>query len=192
MRVSECTGATVRWLLAGAVVLVGCRQPSEVVDLPPPEIARDFSRLPEILAGLQNATDVSLHEGLPDVFWEPQLREEELRRWKTIKVQGYPFYDEPCPLQPADAARLTALFSQANSYRAYGAAENCGGYHPDYCIGWQGTGGPVRALVSLECGEIKLYGPQVELHCDLDPACAERLKPLLEPYRKNRPRGDST
>ena len=59
-----------------------------------------------------------LYEGLPSEFWEPELREQELNQAKTIKLHGYPFYEEPIALKGTDAEPIDALFSSGNRSNA--------------------------------------------------------------------------
>lgn len=170
-----------------ALLCGGCGSRSAAPDEPPPPaIATSFERLPELLAGIQPG-GVSLYEGLPDAFWEPDLRGQHLQQKKTIRMHGYPFYEERPTLKEADGRQLTATLSAAGSYSAYSGLKGAGEYNPDYCISWKSSSGETQALISLECAEVKLYGPITDLHCDLTPQAAEQLKQLLQPYRKNRP-----
>jgi hypothetical protein len=183
-----------RWLMLAAALLVGCSRASNgvVEHDPPPKTDTNFERLPLVLAGIQDSAEVSLYEGLPGEFWDPQLREEELRRKKTIRLHGYPFYEEPLAFRGADAGRLSALMSAKKSFNRFRGPKECGGYHPEYCAQWKTGGDETRALISLECGEVKMFGPRGELHCDLTPDAAKALKQLLSFYRKNRPASESS
>src|SRR4051794_17810730 len=145
-----------RWLMLAATLLSGCaRAPDVEVERGQPRpISTDFGRLPTVLDGIRKSAEVVLHEGLPSEFWEPQLRERELSRKKTIQLHGYPFYDHRLELRGADAERLTALFSARGSFRRYRDRKGCGGYHPDYCLEWKTGDGATRALICLECGEV--------------------------------------
>ena len=90
-----------RWFLLTALLFVGCESKLQVeleVATPPP-IETNFERLPLILAGIQKTGDVRLYEGLPSDFWEPELLEQELKRKKTIRLQGYPVYEELLAIQ---------------------------------------------------------------------------------------------
>src|SRR5215218_7861391 len=103
------------WLLLPALI-AGCSQPPsvEVVHEQPKPISKDLGRLPSILDGIAKSREVLLHEGLPSEFWEPELMEREVARKKTIRLHGYPFYDERIVRGQADAGQLTALFSARN------------------------------------------------------------------------------
>jgi hypothetical protein len=179
-----------RWPFLAAAFLLGCTQESKLAEYEPPRpISTSFDRLTSVLAGIQKARDTALYEGLPSEFWEPQVLERELNEKKSIKLHGYLFYEDLLMLKEDDAAQLTALFSAKDSFQRYRSQKACGGYHADYCVEWKGGGGEAvnRALICLECGEVKLFGPQSELYCDLSDKAARRLKPLLSGYRKNRP-----
>jgi hypothetical protein len=183
-----------RWLMCAAALLAGCTGATdvEVGQEPPRPVSTDFGRLPSVLEGIRKSGEVVLHEGLPSEFWEPQLREREVGRKKTTRLHGHPFYDERPALRAADAERLTALFSAKGSFRRYRGPKGCGGYHPDYCVEWKAGDGATRALISLECGEVKIFGPRSELHCDLSPEAGQRLEQWLGPYQKNRPAATSS
>ena len=183
-----------RWLLLAATLLVGCTKGArvEVEAEQPPATDTHFENLPRVLAAIPRAGEVLLYEGLPGDFWEPQLRERELKRKKTIKLHGYPFYEELLALEGTDAAQFTALFSAPDSFRPYRGVKPCGDFHPDYCMEWKTGAGATRALICLECGEVKMYGPQSELYCDMSREAAQRLKQLLDRYQKNRPEKKSS
>ena len=172
-----------------AMSLVGCSQEVKVaVDLtPPPPIETNFDRLPKVLAGIPASGVALLYEGLPSDFWEPQLLEQELARTKTVRLHGYPFYEELLAFQGTDGEQLTALFSARTSFAKYTAGKKGGGFHANYCLEWKSGEETTRAVIALEYGEVRIYGPKSELHCDLSQASAEKLRQLLRPYRKNCP-----
>ena len=176
-------------LILAASLFGGCSQASrvEVEYEPPQKTDTNFANLPLVVAGISKSQDVMLREGLPSEFWEPELRERELTQKETIKLHGYPFYDEPLALKGTDAERLTALFSAQKSFKRYNGNKKCSGYHPDYCVEWKAGEAATQALICLECAEIKLFGSKCELHCDLSNEAAKVLTELLSPYQKNRP-----
>jgi hypothetical protein len=177
-----------RWVVWVTTILIGCSRPSPILldDEPPAPIETGFDRLSLAIAGIENATEVILYEGLPDNFWQPAVRERELRNRKTIKLHGYPFYEETLPLQGTDSRQLTTWFSTVGSYSRYQGVKPGGGYHPDYCIEWKTPDGISRGLISLESSEVKIYG-RCELHCDLSAETSGRLKQVLSQYQRNRP-----
>jgi len=182
-----------RWLMLAAAVFSGCTQATNVEidhDQPRP-ISTDFGRLPTVLEGIRKSGEVVLHEGLPSEFWEPELLQREANRKRTTRLHGYPFYDERLALRGADAERFTALFSAKGSFKRYRGPKVCGGYHPDYCAEWKAGDAATRALICLECREVKIFGPRSELQCDLSPEAGRRLEQWLGPYRKNRPAAES-
>jgi hypothetical protein len=178
-----------RGVIALIGLLAGCAGETKVIVEPeaPARISTDFGRLPSVLQGIGKSTEVALYEGLPSEFWEPQLREEEAKRKKTIRLHGYAFYEDRVALSSSEAQQFTALFLSKGSYKRYRAQKPCGGYHPDYCVEWNSSDAVTRALICLECGEVKFFGPGSELHCDLIPEAGERIARRLTPYQKNRP-----
>lgn len=178
----------VLFVLAG-LWLVGCKQEIKVAfDLtPPPPIETNFDRLPTILVGIPRTGAALLYEGLPSGFWEPQLLEQELARTKTIRLHGYPLYEEPLVTQGADGEQLTELFAARTSFAKYTDGKKGGGFQADYGLEWKNAEGTTHAIISLEIGEVRLYGSKSELHCDLSHETAQKLRQLLSRYRKNRP-----
>lgn len=178
-----------RWLMLAALCLGGCAKEAPVaIDVTPPApIAKNFDRLPEVLAGLPKSGAPQLFEGLPSVFWEPQLFEQELAKKKTVRHHGYPFYEEPLAHAGPDAEQLTALFAARTSFAKYTDGKKGGGFHADFCLVWTSGDATTRAIVSLEDGEVKLHGPKSELHCDFSPEAVQKLRQLLSSVRKNRP-----
>ncbi len=172
-----------------ALSLAGCKQEVKVaVDLtPPPPIETNFDRLPTVLAGIPKTGAALLYEGLPSDFWEPQLLEQEIARTKTIRHHGYPFYEELLAWQGTDGEQLTALLSARTSFATYTEGKKGGGFHANYCLEWKTGEGTTHAVIALEYGEVKIYGPKSKLHCDLSPEAAQKLRQLLKPYRKNCP-----
>lgn len=172
-----------------ALVFVGCKQEVNVVfdAAPPPPIETDFDRLPIILSGIPKTGELSLFEGLPSEFWEPQLMEQELARTKTTMLHGYPLYKEQLTIQGSDGEQLTAVLSAPTSFTKFTDGKKGGGFHADYCLEWKFGEGTTHVVISLEGSEVKMYGPKSQLHCDLTPEAAQKLKQILGPYRKNRP-----
>jgi hypothetical protein len=183
-----------RWLVFAVVLLAGCGQepPVEARYEPPARTDTRFERLPLVLQGIQKTGDVSLYEGLPSEFWEPELRAQERKQKKTIDLHGYPFYEEQLVLQGKDAEQLSILLSAKTSFQRYRGSKPCGGYQPDYCLQWKSNSTVTYVLISLECGEVKIFGPKGELYCDLSSGADRTLEQLLGSYRKNRPATVST
>jgi len=179
------------WLLAAIGLSGGCgsRTPS-VKEEPPPAVSTKFDRLPALLAGMQPGVEITVHEGLPDQFWEPGVREKELAGKKTVRFHGYPFYEEARQPESSAARDMTAVLAAPNSYFPFTGLKNSGEYNADYCVTWKSAGQETQALVSFAGGEIKLYGPNADLHCDLTPAAAQKLQTVLRAFLKNRPVGE--
>jgi hypothetical protein len=180
-----------RWILLSTGLLIGCRPAVTVVEPPAPmQVDTTFGRLPLLVKDIP-AGEISVLEGLPSPFWEPEGREREAQSKPTITVEGYLFYDEAVELTDKDAVTLTELFGASDSYRPYRDQKACGEFHPDYCLAWESESGTTHALVSLECAEVILVGPQGGLRCDLRPEAAQRLEAVLSSYQIHRPLEDS-
>lgn len=174
------------WLTISLTLCLGCSQAPQA-EVERPEIAStDFDRLKSVLVGIQPG-EVTLFEGLPSAFWEPELRERERKQKQTRHVHGYALYEEPSVLLAADAEPLTALLAAQSSFGPYSVPKRCGEFSPEFCLQWQGDGGMTDMLISLECGEVKIFGPAGDLHCDLSPEAVAKLKESLVPRRKTGP-----
>jgi hypothetical protein len=176
-----------RRLVLPLALIAGCSQAShiEVPYEPPIKTDTSFANLPLILAAIPRSADVRLYRGLPSEFWEPELRAQELNRSKTIRLHGYPFYDEPIPIQEADAGRLTTLLSSEATFRRHDGKKRCGGYSPEYGVEWKAGADSTRALICLECLEVKLFDAKHELYCDLNPEVRQSLESSLSRYRRH-------
>lgn len=178
------------WPMLCVFLLTGCAQRSEVEDAPPKQADTNFDRLPMLLADIQTK-EVLLYEGLPSQFWEPRLREEQLRENQTVEIHGHPFYDDVLTLDKDACEQLTAIFITPNSFEKYRVDKQCSGYHPDFCLEWSSSGASTQCLISLECGEVEIFGPKGEMHCDFSQKAGQNLRQLLWRHTKNRPKSDT-
>ena len=104
-----------------------------------------------------------------------------------MRHQGYPFYEERLSWQGTDGEQLTTLLSARTSFAKLTAGKQGGGFHANYCLEWKTAEGTTLAIICLECGEVKMYGPKSQLHCDLSQEAAQKIRPMLGRYRKNCP-----
>jgi hypothetical protein len=176
-------------LFAPVMLLIGCshESPVETHSEQPQQISQDFKRLAPVLAALQKPAGMRLCEGLPGEFWEPELREKERARKETIELRGYPFYKEMLEFKDDNAEQIAGILSSRASFKSYQSNTKCGSFQPDYAVVWDRGEATTHILISLECGEVKMFGPQADLHCGLSREAAQKLRDLLAPYRKNRP-----
>jgi hypothetical protein len=82
---------------------------------------------------------------------------------------------------------LKKLLGDESSFKAGFRGKKCGGFHPDYCVEWYADGQLYRCLICLGCWEVKVYGPDRELYCDMQHDVRDQLKKTLKRYRQNRP-----
>jgi hypothetical protein len=177
-----------RWLVLYLALVAGCSQAShlEIPYEPPIKTDANFANLPRILAAIPKSGSTRLYRGLPSEFWEPELRAQELSRAKTVRLHGYPFYQESIPIPEADAGRLTALFSSKATFRRHEENKRCSGYHPEYGVEWKAGEDAIRALICLECAEVKMFVANCELYCDLIPAAKQSLESSLGRFKEDR------
>lgn len=176
------------WSVCLLVVCLGCGSTEEpLVEEPPPAIGTDFSNLAGLLEGIDGSAVVSIYEGLPGDFWEPELRSRELQSKPTIVLHGYAVYAEPQEVEPEHVPLLTKLLAAPGSFGPLSANKSCGGFQAEYGVHWQTQRGECDMLICLECGECKIYAAAGELFCDLDKSAAAELKKVLAAYQVERP-----
>lgn len=146
-----------------------------------------FRNYYEIKKGVEKTTSIMLYEGLPHPTWENELYEEERIRDDVFEQDGHLFYKRPLRLTTADATRLKELFLNEAHFEPYMGLKLCGGYHPDYSIEWQTREGIYRTQICFGCYEMKSFGPESDLYCDLTDAGHERFEAVLKKYRQERP-----
>lgn len=79
------------------------------------------------------------------------------------------------------------MFADPRSFDEYGGPKGTGGFHPDYCLEWTAAGETYRALVCFDCAEVKVYGADRAVHCDVRTDGCNRLAETLRHYIKRRP-----
>ena len=174
-------------VVASIIVVVGLVVSSRANRSHPTDRRFDVNKW--LFATIRGADRVALYEGLPHPMFEGGV-EDERRLKPTVDLHGYPFYAQPLGLADADRAVLTEVLGTEQSFSPLpeGLVKGCGGFHPDYAVEWAVGDRVYHCLICYGCGEVKVFGPGGELHCNvLDP---DRLKQLLKPYWKIRPASD--
>jgi hypothetical protein len=154
-----------------------------------PDTDTNFDNLKRIVAGVRKAESVVVYEGLPHQLWEAEELREEIRQKKTVQLHRFPFYDTPLTLKEFGARWLTELACGPVAFEKWGGFKLCGEFHLDWCVEWRAGKDTYRALICFGCGEAKLYGPGVELYCDLRREAVKPLKDFFSGKGNNRPSG---
>jgi hypothetical protein len=144
-----------------------------------------LNQIIKFTSAVASAERPTLHEGLPHQMWESALLKAERRSKPVQELHGYWFYKEPLALSDEDAGRLTRLLVDPVTLARFSGEKLCGGFHPDYAVEWQQGSSTYRALIGLGCDEAKLFGPELDVRCDLREH--DELAALLTKYIKNRP-----
>jgi hypothetical protein len=153
-----------------------------------PLTADDLTHFEPISAGIREAADVTLFEGLPHQLFERELLASELKSEKSIDIGGFPFYQRPLPVAAEDIEALRKLLSRRDTYHTFGGEKFCGGFHPDYSIAWQQGTQIFHVLVCFGCHEFKLFGGGGHgLRADGDDETMKKLRGILEKYHAQRP-----
>lgn len=139
------------------------------------------------LEAVRRADKVILYEGLPHPSYEKEVLAEEKKNKSVRELHGQPFYEAPLDLSAEVAKQLRELLGHAATYEPFEGEKKCGGFHPDYAVEFTLGADRYLAQICFGCKEVKLFGPNVKTRHDLSKGPCEKLKKLLENYRKNRP-----
>lgn len=152
------------------------------------ETETNFANYNTIAIGIAKTDKVVLYEGLPHQLFERDLLEQELKTKKTVRFQGFPFYAKPLMLKDADVKALKKLITTKSSFGPWKGYKKCGGFHPDYCLVWGEGKKTYHAHVCFGCHEMKVFGPGIELYCEISSSAYTQLQKTLKPYQDQRPK----
>jgi hypothetical protein len=176
-------------VLTASIVIAGCSGPRDSTGHRSlRQTDTNFDSHEVFVAAIKTASKIVLYEGLPHQAFDHDLLREELKSKETVTLDEFPFYAETFEWKPGDAEKVTSVFQSPKSFNPFLGEKLCGGFHPDYCIEWQVGSEVYRAQICFGCHEIKVYGPELLVHCDISKQGYEQLKEILGPYQKNRPR----
>jgi hypothetical protein len=145
-----------------------------------------FETLQKILLNTTQETLI-LYEGLPHQMWEEKSLEKELKEKKTIKIDGYPFYEETLQVKEHDLREIFNQLKNAKLFQPYGGPKACGGYHPDYCLRVKTPTKTLDIQICFGCHEMVLLSEGKKYMCDMSEGTDEKLKKTIGIYKKNRP-----
>ena len=150
--------------------------------------ASSYVKLKPLVSNVAVDSKFTLFEGLPRQTRNREQLEAELKAKATVKRFGFSFYKTPNEVDAEDAKKLKALIQNPKSFIKFGGYKFCGGFHPDFSLVWGEGKEAVEIHVCFGCHEIKAYGQDVEVYCDISGAAYEELKKLLQKYQKQRPK----
>ncbi len=139
-----------------------------------------------ITEGVRRATTLTVYEGLPHQADIVQFR-HELATKKTVRLQGFSFYQQPLEVFAADAKPLRRLCSDPKSFWSYGGMKLCGDFHPDYALVWKDGDQVYNFLICLGCHEMRIHGPKGGMLVDIRDDPFNHFKAILLQYREQRP-----
>lgn len=170
------------WLLPAPVA---CKREGGAAGNGPPNPLAPFTN------SVGEEPSLTLLEGLPHQTWEAAKLKDELAKKRTVQLHAFPFYEQTLPLDPKDASRLKGLLASDDALLPHPpnivVVKQCGGFHPDYAIRWTAKGRVYDVLLCLGCEEVRCFGPDGEVDCDLSDGALTAFKSILTPYRRNRP-----
>lgn len=129
------------------------------------------------------ADQVVCYEGFPRRLSDVE-REEQRRKRKTAKFEGFDFYDEKQEIVPDDLRSLQQIFGNYRSFQSYGGPKFCGGYHPDWCLEWTAGFSSCRVYLCFGCHEARFVAGDASttLMVDLDEDAYELLSEMVKKY----------
>ena len=146
-----------------------------------------FAQIGTVTKSLVSSKEIQLFEGLPHQRWEKELLDEELKSKRTLELHEFPFYQEKRAMSEDDVAVVRRTLADVKSIEAWRGEKLCGGYHPDYLLEWREGEEVYRVQICLGCHELKFFGKDLEIYCDIHEDAFEKLAPVLKKYQKNRP-----
>jgi hypothetical protein len=146
-----------------------------------------FDENKSLFAAIYNADQLVLYEGLPHQRNEAILFKQEEQRKDTATLHSFLFYRAPLEISAEDKVKLKGLLGEAESFEPWRGEKKCGGFHPDYLAEWRVGDTIYRFLICFGCHEVKVYGPDKSLRCDIRGEACKQLEELLKKHRKNRP-----
>jgi len=181
LRLASLSLLVVSLILAGALFYRGSLSNSRLGPT-------DAARLLPLLDGIGKSSLV-LYEGLPHQSVEHETFQRELASQETIRVDEYPFYARPLPVEAGDMEPLRQLSKTASNFATVTVGKACGGFHPDYCLEWTLGNTTYHYLVCLGCAEVAIHGSDELLFLDMSDGSWGKWKSLLRKYRGQRPKG---
>lgn len=152
------------------------------------ELVDSFAHFPQLRAAIGRSETLKLYEGLPHQRWEPDALKRELAEKPVVTLGGYPFYQVPLVVSPADAKRLRSISRSWWSFVPFRGFKACGGYHPDWCLAWSEGQNTYLVQICFGCHEMKAFLDGKELHGDIRHGAYSELEAMLARYQKDRPK----
>ena len=146
-----------------------------------------FAANKSLLAAVRDAGPPAVYEGLPHQYFDRERFEQERSQKPTLTLHGFPFYPAPLDVAPEDAAALTAVLADERMFEQLVSGKKCGEFHPDYLAEYRVGESAYRFLICFGCGEVRVFGPDGSLRCDVRHEARTSLEAPLKRYRKNRP-----
>ena len=151
--------------------------------------------LAALLENIQDASSLTLFEGLPHPTREREELKRALSQKRTVKIHRFPFYEETWVIEPQNASALKALLTSPEAFPlpptlppGETASKKCGVFHPDYAIHWTRDQRDYDVLICFGCAEAISYGPDAEVRRDISDGALQTLKSFLAHYERKRPR----
>jgi len=139
-------------------------------------------------SSLDDANKIYLYEGLPNQDMEVSAFEKESKRKDIREKAGFHFYNPKLELDEARAEVLKDILASGSSYKLQSAKKNHGTFHADFGVFWRVEQKKFSMLICFSCSEIKIIDGDDIHHYDMVPKIEEKLKNLLIPLAKKRPK----
>lgn len=134
------------------------------------------------LAKSKSSPEVTVFEGIPCHFYEPEKTAQELGRDNILVIGQSGFYSPSYKATPHLLDILVSLKLQKNE----GISQE-NGFHPDYLIQWGKGNKTVKVFVCLQRRAVKTTTRSGSVMSSISRADASRLEKALASYHQERP-----
>ena len=164
-----------------SIILLACH-PAQAELTPSEQVTFD-----SILKSSKAPASLTLYEGLPHQYHEPEIRQREIDTKRVVVIHGESFYEKPIKVGDDDIEPLRQISSLSSGYKSIQGFKMCGGFHADYCLKWISGTSISYVLICFGCGEIKFCDEKQTLISDLKQDTGNRFGDILRKYREQRP-----
>ena len=159
-------------------------QPDELERVLPWGTTIDMGVFPEYQKAISESNGFAVFEGLPHERSEPGLYKAELRSRDHFESHGFYFYSDQLDITQSDSRKIVRTLNIEGAASEWMGPKLCGGYHPDYLLMWEDSGGELQFEIHIcfGCHEMRLYGGRKALYVDYPEKTYIALKGGLGEY----------
>lgn len=141
-----------------------------------------FNFLKPFGESIRRAETMILLERAADAMHVPEILRVIVGSKAIVKIGPYPFYEEPLVITEEHAVKLAETVADVSTYYPFNAPSLCI-FHPDFALQWRSGNEMWGVLFCLDCDQIMIFGPGLEVYEDLAEAGSREIHLLLGPYK---------